>query len=219
VGSSQYDLVIQLYNNAAETPQTTAQILTGLVFNISSGGPGSGLTLVTASAPDGLFNTDPATGAGLGSGGANICGPNGTYNTCSNTVSGGWEAAYSATGLTTGGTTWASSTNYGIGTSGLALFNEGNIGTSQYGIAPSIGISSATSELPYTDYYATLTLSGLTNADPVISGVIAAYGATPEGSPEGTSSPNGDTPEPATYITLLTGCLLLALARRWRLAN
>lgn len=228
VGTNQYDLVIKLENDATAYPSNTADILTALVFNISSGAPASGLTLVSAYATDGLLSgsTNPQTTADAGSAGASICGPAEALNTCSNHVLGGWEAAYSATGLT-GGTNWADTAEYGIGTAGLGIFNAGDTGSSgqsDYGIAPAVGINGQDGvygQLPFTLYLDTFTLSGLTTPNPTISDVIAAYGTTPEGSPYGTTnSPGGgDAPEPAPFITFLTGCLLLAFARRWHLAK
>jgi len=228
VGANQYDLVIKLSNDITAYPSSTANILTGLVFNITNGDPGTSLNLVSAYATYGLLSggTDPQTTADAGSAGASICGPAETFNSCSNHVLGGWEAAYSATGLT-GGTNWASTAQYGVGTVGLGIFNGGVTGTSsQYGIAPVVGIIGQDSiynndQPPYTLYLATITLSGLTNPDPAISGVIAAYGATPNGSPEGTSnnSDTGDAPEPAPFVTFLGGCLILLSVRRWRPAS
>jgi hypothetical protein len=240
-GTNQYDLVIQLSNNITSYPSSTANILTGLVFNITSGGPGTSLTLVTASAPFGLLSasTNPQTTPDPGSAGASICGLAQPLNACSNHVAGGWEAAYSNTGLT-GGTNWASSAHYGVGDSGLGIFNGGvNGNTSQYGIAPVVGIIGQDSiynddQPPYTLYLATITLSGLTNPDPTIGGVIAAYGSTPSGSPEGTTNFGGSggsgnsgsggstespTPEPSSFLLLGSGLAGLAAMLRRKLTR
>jgi hypothetical protein len=211
-----FDLAITL-TNTGDAPTTTAAILTGLYFDISSGVPQGALGMSSAVANDGLIDaTNVVSGVG-----ANICAPGvggtATSPSCSSTVAGGWEAGYFLNGIP------ATGDHYGIGTSGQSGIFNGNgtsgVGNANYAIAPSSGITSSnaiTNEVAYTYTMATFTLTGLTSSDITISNVFAAYGTAPEFTPAGVPL-EATVPEPATMAEFAAGALLLAFGsrRRW----
>lgn len=217
-----WDLIIDVSNTALAAPTTTAQILTGLYFDVSSSQ--GALTMKSAVANSGLQSSLNETGANGGSVGSNICAPGsgGTAPSsgCASTIGGGWEAAYGAAGLNGG----AVSEHYGIGTSGQSGVFIGNsttgVGNADYGIVPGNGVGDGSGGggvsgmLPYTYATAEFVLSGLTTGTPTISNVLGTYGTLPEGTPAGTNITS--TPEPASMALLVAGCIGLAGAKRSR---
>ena len=71
--------------------------------------------------------------------------------TCSNTIPGGWEAAYNPAGL--GGKASATQ-HYGVGTAGLGIFsgNSANAANANFGVIGTAGINAG--------------LDGIANMDP-----------------------------------------------------
>ena len=229
VDGSGYDLVIALTNTAAKnSPTSTAQILTGLYFDISTA-PGA-LSMYSAVASLGMFTTGAAQSTPTaGTAGTNMCAPGAgesgvAPNATNCTVDGGWEAAYKSTGLGGG----ASATeHYGIGTSGqTGVFKGSNVNTFDYGLAPEAGINPANGgglSNAYPPGYAagagTFTLTGLTAAQIVniqILNVEAAYGTAPEGTPAATIEQQTSTPEPASGFMLAGAIAILGLFNRGR---
>lgn len=214
-----FDLVIVVNNTSPVVPTTTAQILTGLFFDINPhAGP---LTMAAASATGGLLSSVNQSTPDAGSADTNICAPghggSASDPTCPVTLGGGWEAAYDALGL--GGGTFVS--RWGIGTAGFGIFNGNSstgTGNANYGIAPgsSVGIGSADglpTMVPYVSGVATFKLTGLTSDQIAVMNVFAAYGTGPEGVE---MAFDFDAPEPGTWAMLAGGGLLLIMARRRR---
>lgn len=208
-----WDLIIAIKNTAPAAPTTTAQILTGLWFDVSSSQ--GALTMKSAVADSGLQSSLNQTGADSGSVGTNICAPGsgGTApsSACGSTIGGGWEAAYGATGLNSGSV----AEHYGIGTSGQSGVFNGNsstgVGNADYGLVPGNGVGDGSGGggvsgmLPYTYATAKFVLGGLTTNTITISNVVGTYGTLPEGTPAGTNVT--PTPEPASVVLLLAGCV------------
>jgi len=221
-----YDLVIDLYNTSTVQPTSTAQLLTGLYFDISpSPGP---LKMRSAIAPDGLLNdvnnptvVDPLT---LG---ANMCAPFGaqlapdpTDLPCvapasgGSAIDGGWQAAYQfPTGIGGGAN---ANQHWGIGTSGqTGVFQGNHVNAFNYSIAGTIGVTGTqgglTNEFLYAYGYGQFVLSGLSSEDITISNVSGAYGTAPEGTPA--AQEESDTPEPATVTGIAGGLIALAMKR------
>ena len=131
--SGGYDLVITLENKASDATPGADWILDGLYFNILQGtdsgvggtSPGA-LTPISATAYQLATVTQNEKNGPFavthGSPGASICasGHPGFYGCSTNTVRGGWQAAYSSSGLSVG-------QHWAIGTSGLGIF-KGNTG-------------------------------------------------------------------------------------------
>lgn len=223
-----YDLVIVLSNTGTQLPTSTAQILTGLYFDITSE-PGP-LSMLSATATLGMLSDGTAqTTATPGTLNTAMCaagrGENAFAPAASCTVDGGWESAYNASGIGGG----ASATqHYGIGTTGqTGIFQGVNVNAFDYGIAPggTVGIDPVTFNggLPgayppgYVYGEATFVLSGLTTTDIEISDVSGAYGTTPEGTPAATVDQPTVVPEPmSTGMALLAGSLLILYGRRRR---
>jgi hypothetical protein len=217
-----YDLVIVLSNLASTGPATSADLLTGLYFDITpSSGTQGALGLLSATANMGLITSTTTTTTTP----SNICakGVGGTAqsNTCSATVAGGWEAGFWSGGVSSVNSTLTGVTaHYGIGTSGQGgLFsgNTANAGQVNYGIAPSVGLSSSansgvTGNFPYVSTEATFVLYGLTTNQITISNVFGAYGTAPEEVPGAVLTA---TPEPASFVGALSGGLLM-MAIGWR---
>jgi hypothetical protein len=216
-----YDLVIDLTNTATADPTSTAQLLTGLYFDISAS-PG-GLAMKSAVAVNGLLNNPafPNTPAS-GTAGTNICAPNGAEQApdpaAGCTVDGGWEAAYSTPGGMGGG---ASATqHWGIGTTGqTGIFHGNDVNAFDFAIASAaVGVVNSSGGLNndylYTWGLGEFVLSGLTSEDIVIQNVTAAYGTAPEGTPAAQQElPPDSLPEPGTFVALGSGLLMLAVRR------
>lgn len=230
---SGFDLVITLVNNSTTLPTSTAEILDGLYFDLSSG-PASAISVYSATANLGLLDSGSAQSAPTaGTAGKNICAPGvGTGSTTGSTgqptapnatnctVAGGWEVAYNSVSLGGG----ASATqHYGIGTTGQGgVFNgnSGNAGAFDYGIAPQVGVNPAlggglSNAYPhgYTYKQATVILRGFSTSNIIVTNVAGAYGTAPEGTPAATSVITA-SPEPSALSLVMGGCLLLALGRR-----
>jgi hypothetical protein len=211
---SGYDLMIALTNTSTSVQTLTAEVLTGLFFNIVST-PGQGaLTMLSAAATDGLINT---TGTNIvsGSQGSNICAPNSSLVSCSTTLTGGWEAAYNPAGFLgnpNGLTPW------GIGTAGFGVFNGGSVGNSNYGVVSTAGIDTSANNgfknsVPFSYETATFVLRGLTTNQVTINNVSAAYGTLPEAIPAGQLVVTA-IPEPGTFS--LAGVLALLACVKFR---
>ena len=226
-GVGGYNLAITLTNTSPEPTPGPDWILDGLYFNIQQGttsgaggtSPGA-LTPISATAYE-LANVTqtgrngPYTVA-YGSPGASICANShpGFYGCASNTVNGGWEAAYTTSGLS-GGQHWA------IGTAKLGIFKGNNIGGIDYAIIPNAGINAASwsaGSSPYVYQSATFTLKGLSNSAIFVTQVAAAYGTGPSTEIDAILV-SGETPEPGTVGMVLTGALFLLLLRRRRRAS
>jgi hypothetical protein len=215
-----YDLIITLANTAPEATPQSDWILDGLYFNIAQGttsgaggtSPGAlvpisatayELASVTQNGKNGPFSVT------YGSTGANICAGShpGSYGCSGNTVSGGWQAAYSSSGLN-GGAQWA------IGTAKLGIFKGNNVGGINYGITAPAGIAGAqwsADSSPYVHESASFTLRNLSSASIFVSGVGAVYGT-------GTVATgvliSGESPEPHTAATVIAGAVLVLLLMR-----
>ena len=220
-GAGGYDLTIVVDNTADQQPMATAQILTGLYFDIS--GFTGALSMYSAKADLGMLESGsaqntPTTGTAntpmcaKGAGGTGGAAPNATN--C--TVSGGWEAGYSSGGLGGG----ASATqHYGLGTSGqTGIFHGNDVGTFDYGVAPggTVGINPAnggglSGAYPpgYVYGEAVFVLTGLTTQNITILNVSGAYGTAPEGTPAATNTTQSSLPEPSSATMLLTGGAML----------
>lgn len=222
-----YDLVIQISNTGDMLPTSTAQILTGLYFDLSSGGA---LSMVSAVANLGMLTNGSSlqTSPTSGTANTNICAPGTTLQganpICSSGfVAGGWEATYNSTGLGGGA---AATQHWGIGTTGQGgVFsgNGNNAGAFEYGIAPVVGVNPTqagglNNAYPpgYVYETATFVLSGLTTSNITISNVGAAYGTAPETVDAATNITQlTATPEPASAGLLFVGAgLLLSLGLR-----
>jgi len=222
-GAAGYDLTIVLTNTSDNAPTSSATILSGLYFDITSTIGQGALGMQSAVATGGLIQPRYLHQAAAGTAGTNICAP-GTGGTalspsCTAQVAGGWEAAYFAAGF------GDSNDHYGIGTTGQSGVFQGNsskAGQADYAIAPGDGVglssganASLTNHFPYTYGTATFVLTGLTTNNIAISNVFAAYGTAPEGTP-GSSVPEAEAPEPGTIIEFGAGLLLVALGYRRR---
>jgi hypothetical protein len=222
-----FDLVIVLDNTADELPSGTADILTGLYFDLSSTSSTPGpLSMYSAVADLGMFTNAGGlqTVATNLTAGTNACAPGAgesasAPNATNCTVDGGWESAYQSTGIGGGA---SAAQHWAVGTSGqTGIFHGNDVNTFDYGVAPGGGVGvdpTAGGGLGgayppgYIDGEVTFTLQGLTTSDITISNVSGAYGTAPEGTPAGTSDTS--TPEPATMGLFLAGCALLLVLRR-----
>lgn len=218
-----FDLVIVVNNTSPVVPTTTAQILTGLFFDVNTlSGP---LTMAAASATGGILSNVNQTSPDAGSANTNICAPGhgGTASdpSCPVTIGGGWEAGYDVLGL--GGGQFVP--HWGIATAGFGIFH-GNAttgtGDGNYGIAPGNGVGDGSADglptmLPYVYGTATFTLTGLSTDQIVISHVLAAYGTLPDGTPggdDGGGGGGGQVPEPGSWVMIAGGGLAIFVGRR-----
>jgi hypothetical protein len=215
---------MDITNTATAIPPTTADILTGIYFDVTATGQGA-LGVKSATATGGLIDAThqtPGTQYGVGT---NICAPGvgGTAlnNTCSSTIAGGWEAAYNAAGIGGG---LAATQHYAVGTSGQGgVFsgNAGNAGNANYGVAPGVGIDVSLDGIgkmvPYSYKTVTIVLAGLITPNVTISNVSAAYGTAPEATPAALIDING--PEPSTWLTIIGGLALMAWWQRRRVLS
>src|SRR5260370_35540463 len=103
VDGSGFDLVIVLVNNSTTLPTSSAQILDGVYFDLSSG-PASGISMYSATADLGLLtnSTSFQNSPTAGTAGTNVYAPviGGTAtspNAANGTLGGDVEAAYKAT--------------------------------------------------------------------------------------------------------------------------
>lgn len=218
---AQWALQIDITNNATVIPPTTADILTGIYFDVTATGQGA-LGVKSAVATGGLLDTThqaPGTQFNVGT---NICAPGkgGTAlnNSCAATIGGGWEAAYNPSGIGGGQT---AKQKYGVGTSGQGgVFsgNSANAGNANYGVAPTAGINVGLDGIggmvPYSYQTVTIVLYGLITPNVTISNVAAAYGTAPEATPAGLIDING--PEPGTWLMMGGGIAAIAWRRRRR---
>lgn len=214
--TSGFDLVIVLTNTATQGPVDPGQILSGLAWNMT-GASAAALKMVSANATDG---TIAATNNVVANVGTNICAPGfggtgGVNPGCAATITNGWEAAYSS-GAING--TWAPSDHWGIGTTGLGVYNGSSVGQNDYGLVPTAGVGSGanggvTGHFPYTYESATFTLSGLTTSNITINNVVATYGTLPEATPAATLEVSA-TPEPSTFSAMGAAALFLAFGAR-----
>lgn len=225
-GAGGYDLTIVVDNTANQLPTSTAQILTGLYFDIS--GFTGALSMYSATADLGMLESGSAQNtptAGTANtpmcakgAGENALAPNSTN--C--TVSGGWESAYNSSGIGGGA---AAKQHYGLGTSGqTGIFHGNDVGTFDYGVAPggTVGINPAnggglSGAYPpgYVYGEAVFVLTGLTTQNITIQNVSGAYGTAPEGTPAATNMTTA-LPEPSSVTMLLAGVMLLAMTSRMR---
>ena len=220
-----YDLVIILSNLASTGPMSTADLLSGLYFDITPDtGTVGALGMLSATATDGLITSTTTTTSSATSVCATGAGGTALAKTCSSTVAGGWEAGYWAGGVSSVNSTLTGVTShYGVGSTGQGgLFsgNTGNVGQANYSIAPAIGLSSSansgvTSNFPYVSNQATFLLYGLSTNHITISNVYGAYGTAPEGVPGGTTQAP-TAPEPGTFAELAGGGLLISMMARLR---
>jgi hypothetical protein len=235
-GSGTWDLQIVLSNTSMAFAEGTADILTGLYFDLipNSGSIGA-LAMKSAVQNFGMMyngtGIQTAPNATPVNGSTNICAPNQGLSSlapvCASTTAGGWETSYSSSGL--GGGAKATQ-HWGIGTTGQGgVFsgNSGDAGAFDYGIAPVPGVdwtvgsgitnSTATgggkSGAGYIWKAATFTLTGLTTDQFSIANVAGAYGTAPESTPAATNT--ASLPEPASLSMMAGGMLLLlGLGRR-----
>jgi hypothetical protein len=222
--TSGFDLVIVLTNTATDAVVNPGQVLAGLAFDITSGASGA-LSMLSAQTTGGLIQSTNYTTPAAGSAGANICaagsgGTGGASPACSSTISGGWEAAYSSGGINS---TWAPNDRWGIGTTGLGVYNGNNVNPGDYGLVPGGGVGAGangavTNGFPYVYGSATFTLRGLTSSEITVSNVEGIYGTQPEATPAGTVV-NTATPEPSTLSAMGLGAALLGFAARKRRAT
>jgi hypothetical protein len=218
-----FDLVIVLVNNAMTLPTSSSQVLDGVYFDLTSG-PGSGISMYSATADLGLLNSGSyQTSPTAGTAGTNICAPGagGTAsspNSTNCTLGGGWEAAYGASGVGGGAN---ATQQYGIGTTGQGGAFNGNgttgTGSFDYGIAPVIGINPTKSgglsnayPAGYVYEQGTFVLRGFTTQNIIVTNVEAAYGTAPEGTPAATNVASS-TPEPPAISLFGGGALFLGL--------
>jgi hypothetical protein len=220
--TSGFDLVITLTNTGPNTVVSSADLLTGLYFDINGGGGLGALGMLSATTSNlGLFNTLGGTNTGTA---ANICAPGvgGTAqaNKCSATLGGGWEAGFWSAGVSSKNANLPTVTaHYGIGTSGqTGLFNgnaNNGVGGSNYSIAPgSTPNGNGSVNTPLVDQSATFVLYGLNTSSITISNVFAAYGTAPEVVAAATNITS--LPEPGTLSELAGGGLLIAIGGFFR---
>lgn len=216
--NSSYDLEMDISNTASAMPLGTADILTGIFFDISANVAQSALAMKSASATLGLLDATHTTSPNSDTVGANICAAEGAQSandpTCTSTITGGWQFAYKASGL--GGVSNATQ-RYGVGTAGLGIFNGNSVGNANYGVAPSAGANPNTDGLgnmePYSYRSIVILLTGITTANFTISNVSAVYGTLPDATPGALDSTSSATPEPGTWTMLLGGFVLVLLSR------
>jgi hypothetical protein len=216
-----YDLQLDITNTATTVPPTTADILTGVYFDLTASGQGA-LGVKSATATGGLVDATNQTTPLASTLNTNICAPGkgGTAlnNTCTSTISGGWEAAYNPGGLGGGA---AASQQYGVGTSGQGgVFsgNSANAGNANYGVVGTAGINTSLDGVggmvPYSYHTVTIILSGLITPNVTITNVSGVYGTAPEGAPAAVF--DDSAPEPGTYLLIAGGLGAIAFLRRRR---
>jgi hypothetical protein len=215
---SQYALQVVITNTATVVPPSTADILTGLYFNIT--GANGALGMKSATADLGLLDRTHQTPTSAYSAGANICAPKSSTalaNVCSS-IPGGWQVVYKPGGIGGGA---AATQQYGVGTSGQGgVFsgNAANAGNANYGVAPDAGINVALDGLgnmvPYSYKRVTLVLHGLAAASISVEDVAAAYGTAPEATPA--AEVYNSTPEPGTWAMIASGIGILCWFRSRR---
>lgn len=221
-GSGAYNLVITLINMSPDPAAGTDWLLGGLYFNILQGAtsgtggtsPGA-LTPISATAYElatvSQVNKNSPYTVTYSSGGDNICANAhpGFYGCSGNTVSGGWEAAYSSPGFSSG-------QHWAIGTARQGVFKGNNTGGINYAITPTSGINAAAwsaDSSPYAFGSATFTLRGLSSSAIFVSQVAATYGTGPSTTLNGALFP-GEVPETKTVVMMAAGTLLLAALKR-----
>jgi hypothetical protein len=216
-----FDLQLDITNTATTVPPTTADVLTGIYFDLTALGQGA-LGVKSATATSGLVDAANQTTPLASTLNTNICAPGkgGTAldNTCSSTIAGGWEAAYNPAGLSGGA---LATQHYGVGTSGQGgVFsgNAANAGNANYGVVGTPGINTGLDGVggmvPYSYHTVTIFLAGLITNNVTISNVSGVYGTAPEGTPAAAVA--GGTPEPGTYLMIAGGLCAIALFRRRR---
>lgn len=222
-GAGGYNLQIDITNTATIKPPATADVLTGIYFDVLVGGASPGpLSMKSAVATAGLLDATHQTAPNASTINTSVCSPGGVNSalspTCATTVAGGWQLDYKSSGI--GGGASATHQKYGVGTSGQggAFDSSGSrAGGVNYGVLPSAGYSSSSlnSNAPYSYHTVTIVLTGLTSNLFQISNVNAAYGDSPSGTPAA-SLVFEDQPEPETWILMGTGLALIAVSRRRR---
>lgn len=219
--TSGYDLIIVLTNTSAAAPIVSGDIISGVLFDISADLPQGALTMASATATDGLIQSTDFHHAASLTAGNTICAQGGGQSapnpSCTSTTGGGWEAAYLSTGFTQ---SFANGAHYGIGTTGLGIFNGNFVNPADYEIAPGNGVgigdganTGVTHDFPFVYGDATFVLTGLTSGNVTISNVRATYGTLPEATPAGTIV-QSDTPEPSSWVFFASGIAVISLLSR-----
>ena len=216
--SGTYELEIVLQNTDSVAAPTNPAMLGGFMFDVAyaSGAPGA-LSMLSATADLGTFATKNTSTVTAGSAGTNVCAPgvgeNGANPGAGCTATGGWEAAYNATGVSP---TDAPGSNWGVGSAGFSsagpggtgVFNGSNVGNVDYEIAPSAGAGfNGSNNYPVVDKEITFIFTGLTQEVTSVSNVYGWYGTAPDSMFAGQPT----TPEPAAIAELAVGASLLAV--------
>lgn len=218
-----YAVQIAVSNTSTNPTDQSSQVLEGLFFDVKSNGSelNNAIGMLSALATGGLLDS---TGSSIvaGSAGAAICGAGkATQGSAKNplcpTVPKSWEAAYSTSGFTVGGTAY--SQHYGIGDAGWGLYTGKDVGNPTHGIVPGNGVgiaspnSSITKNYPFVYGTATFELYGLTTNNITIGNVTAAYGTAPEAEASAEVLGSG-VPEPGSLAVVSAALLGLLWARR-----
>jgi hypothetical protein len=219
--ATHWALRLDITNTATAVPASTADILTGIYFDLTAVGQGA-LGMSSAIATSGIIDATHQTPGTQYNVGTNICadGKGGTAlnNSCTANVAGGWEAGYWAGGISSVNSSLAGTQKYGVGTvggGGLFMGQTNRTGNANYGIAPAAGINVVLSNVgnmaPYSYRTASITLTGLTTPNIRISNVLAGYGGTNEAMVWAVDT---STPEPGTWLMMACGLGGVAWWRR-----
>jgi hypothetical protein len=209
-------LTIELTNLSPDMIANNPDYLDGVYWDIQQGttngvggtAPGA-LLMASGTAPLGLIQS-----TGYNSTAANICAPgggNGLTPSCSQTVKGGYQVGYSATGIGGGAN---ATQDWGLSTTGQSYFQGKAVDTFDYSVVPIAGVSGST--YPFVYEKADFVFTGLTSSSIFVTNVMAAYGTAPDFAPPATLV-SGEGPEPSTVV-LVAGALVLLLTRKRRRA-
>lgn len=152
-----YALQITLSNTSTNPANQSSDVLEGLFFDVKSNGSelNNAIGMLSALATGGRLASAGSTIV-PGSAGADICGAGEAGQAKSPlcaTVAKAWEAAYSTTGFTVGGTPY--SQHYGIGDAGWGLYTGKDVGNPTNGIVPGNG---GGNQEPQQQHYAKLSV-------------------------------------------------------------